>query len=122
MCNTAVQLQRSAQQRADDQVRRSPWPRLLDARNRYIDWQEFYLWSRSILGVEERIPDWFGGVLDERCPGFLEGERAPTAKSTKQGPLALPRGLDYWLAILLRTKRGSGLLRSLPLRCDDTRF
>jgi len=84
MRNTAVQLQRLARQRADDQARRIPWPRLLDARNQYIAWQEFYLWVRSILEVEERIPEWLVGILDERCPEFLEAKRALTPKATKK--------------------------------------
>jgi hypothetical protein len=50
-------LQRLARKRADDQARRIPWQRLLEARNEYIDWQEFYLWVRSILEVEDGIPD-----------------------------------------------------------------
>jgi hypothetical protein len=72
MRNTAVQLQRLARGRADDQARRIPWRRLLDTRTQYIGWQEFYLWARSILEVEEQIPDWLVDVLKERCPGFLE--------------------------------------------------
>lgn len=95
MRNTAVQLQRLARQRADEQARRIPWPRLLEVRNQYIDWQEFYLWVRSILEVEDRTPDWLTGILEERCPGFLEGVRAPTAKSTKEKPLALR--LEDWI-------------------------
>ncbi len=95
MRNTAVQLPRLARQRADERARRIPWPRLLEVRNQYIDWQEFYLWVRSILEVEDRTPDWLTGILEERCPGFLEGVRAPTAKSTKEKPLALR--LEDWI-------------------------
>ena len=51
--NSAAQLQRAARERADDQARRIPWQRLYDARNQYIDWQEFTLWARSILEVEK---------------------------------------------------------------------
>ena len=47
-----AQLDRLARARADEQARRIPWQRLLDNRNEYIDWQEFYLWVRSILEVE----------------------------------------------------------------------
>ena len=38
MRNSAAQLQRLAQERADDQARRIPWQRLLEVRNQYIDW------------------------------------------------------------------------------------
>jgi hypothetical protein len=75
MRNTVVQLQRLARERADEQARRIPWQRLLDTRNQYIDWQEFYLWARSILEVEEQIPTWLVDILKERCPGFLEPGR-----------------------------------------------
>jgi hypothetical protein len=34
-------LQRLARDRAERQARRIPWQRLLEARNQYIDWQEF---------------------------------------------------------------------------------
>ena len=42
-------MQRLARERADAQASRIPWQRLLRARNEYIDWQEFYLWVRSVL-------------------------------------------------------------------------
>ena len=84
--NSAVQLQRLARERADAQARRIPWQRLLDARNQYIDWQEFYLWVRSILETEERIPDWLAEILNDRCPGFLDAERALTPKAAKDRP------------------------------------
>ena len=38
MRNAAVQLQRLARKRTDDQTRRIPWPRLLEVRTQYIDW------------------------------------------------------------------------------------
>src|ERR1700690_1715373 len=63
MRNTALQLQRLARERADEQARRIPWRRLLDTRTQYIDWQEFYLWARSILEVEGQIPNWLVDVL-----------------------------------------------------------
>lgn len=93
--NSLTQLQRLARERADDQARRIPWSRLLHARNEYIDWQEFYLWVRSILEVEEQIPDWLVDILDDRCPGLLEREKSPTPKSTKEKPLALR--LEDWI-------------------------
>ena len=93
--NSLTQLQRLARERADDQARRIPWSRLLHARNEYIDWQEFYLWVRSILEVEEQIPDWLVDILEERCPGLLEREKSATAKSTKEKPLAFR--LEDWI-------------------------
>ena len=93
--NSAAQLQRAARERADDQARRIPWQRLYDARNRYIDWQEFNLWARSILEVEGRIPDWLGEILNERCPGFLQTEKELTPKAAKNRPL--PLRLEDWI-------------------------
>jgi len=38
-----AELERLARERADEQASRIPWKRLLDTRNEYINWQEFYL-------------------------------------------------------------------------------
>ena len=78
-----------------DQARRIPWQRLLRCRNQYIDWQEFYLWVRSILEIEERVPDWLVEILNDRCPGFLETEKQLPPKAAKDRPRYLsPRRLD----------------------------
>ena len=66
-----------------------------EARNQYIDWQEFYLWVRSILEVETRIPDWLVEILNDRCPGFLENETELTPKAAKSRPLHLR--LEDWI-------------------------
>ena len=87
--DSTARLQRAARQRADDEARRIPWQRLLDTRNQYIDWQEFYLWVRSILEVEDRIPDWLPEILKTRCPGFLETEKALPPKAAKTRPLVI---------------------------------
>ena len=93
--DSTTRLQRAARERADDEARRIPWQRLLDARNEYIDWQEFSLWVRSILEVENRIPDWLVEILDDRVPGFLESERQLTTKAAKGRPL--PVRLEDWI-------------------------
>jgi hypothetical protein len=93
--NSTTQLQRLARERADSQARRIPWQRLFDARNEYIEWQEFYLWVRSILEIEERIPDWLAEILIDRCPGFLEAEQLLTPKATKDRPRYLR--LEDWI-------------------------
>jgi len=85
--DSSARLQRAARERADDQARRIPWQQLYDARNQYIDWQEFYLWVRSILEVEPGIPNWLVETLNARCPGFLESERALTPKAAKARPV-----------------------------------
>jgi hypothetical protein len=90
-----ARLQRAARERADEQARRIPWQRLHEVRNQYIGWQEFYLWVRSVLEVEDRIPDWLVEVLNDRCKGFLETEKAVAPKAAKTRPLALR--LEDWI-------------------------
>jgi hypothetical protein len=90
-----AQLKRAALIRADDEARRIPWQRLQETRNQYIDWQEFYLWVRSILEVEDRMPDWLVEILNTRVPGFLETEKALSSKAVKTRPLALR--LEDWI-------------------------
>jgi hypothetical protein len=89
--NTAAQLQRLAQERADEQARRIPWQRLNDTRKQYVDWQEFCLWVRSIIEAEGGMPEWLSTVVDQRCPGFLQGENGTA--STR--PLGLR--LEDWM-------------------------
>jgi hypothetical protein len=93
--NNVGRVQRLARDRADAQARRIPWQRLLHTRNEYIDWQEFYLWVRSVLEVEIRIPDWLVKILNQRCPGFLETEKTLTPKAAKNRPL--PLRLEDWI-------------------------
>jgi hypothetical protein len=93
--DSSARLQRAARERADDQARRIPWQQLYDARNQYIDWQEFYLWARSILEVEEEIPDWLTESLNDRCPGFLQAEKELLPKTAKNR--ALPLRLEDWI-------------------------
>jgi hypothetical protein len=95
MRNSADRLQRLARDRADSQAGRIPWQRLFDARNQYIEWQEFYLWVRSILEIEERIPDWLAEILNNRCSGFLETEQQLTPKAGKDRPRWLR--LEDWI-------------------------
>src|ERR1700751_5082022 len=64
-----------ARERAAQAARRIPWRVLLETRNQYLEWQEFYHWARSIMESEERIPDWLARRLNEMCPGFLSGEK-----------------------------------------------
>jgi len=92
--NPIPRLQRIARDRADNQARRIPWQRLLEARNQYIDWQEFNLWVRSVLEIEEKIPAWLVQILDERCPGFVKGSRKPTSGASGN---PLPLRLEDWI-------------------------
>jgi hypothetical protein len=90
-----TRVQCLARERADAQARRIPWQRLLHARDQYIDWQEFQLWVRSILEVENGIPNWLVEILNTSCPGFLESEKRPMPKRTKNRPL--PLRLEDWI-------------------------
>ena len=92
---SANRLEHHARERADEEARRIPWQRLFEARNQYIDWQEFYLWVRSISEVENRIPDWLVTILNERVPGFVESERQLTSRAAKSKPL--PLRLEDWI-------------------------
>ena len=93
--NNVARVQRLARERADTQARRIPWQRLLHTRNEYIDWQEFYLWLRSVLETENRMPEWIGETLNQRCPAFLEHEKKLTPKAVKNRPL--PLRLEDWI-------------------------
>jgi hypothetical protein len=93
--DSTARLQRSARDRADEQARRIPWQRLHQARNQYIDWQEFNLWARSILEIEKGIPDSLSDVLHRRCPGFLETTKTLSPKAIKTRPLAIR--LEDWI-------------------------
>ena len=95
MRNSALQLHRIARQRADDESRRIPWRRLYEARNQYVDWQEFNLWARSILEVEGRVPELLAETLNGRCPSFLRTGAELTAKAARNRPL--PLRLEDWI-------------------------
>jgi len=93
--NPTAQLKRAALVRADDEARRIPWQRLQETRHQYIGWQEFQLWVRSILEVEGSIPDWLIDIVKDRCPGFLESDKASIPKAANTRPLALR--LEDWI-------------------------
>jgi hypothetical protein len=88
--------QQQARERAAEAARRIPWRVLLEARNQYLEWQEFYHWARSIMESEECIPDWLAKRLDEMCPGFLGGEKQHLGKAPKEAVLA-PVRLGHWI-------------------------
>ncbi len=81
-----LRIQRHGREKADEAARRVPWQVLLEARNQYLEWQEFYCWARSIMETEEGIPGWLARKLNEMCPGFLDSERR---RKPKQGDDAL---------------------------------
>jgi hypothetical protein len=96
MAGSADRLQYFARERAEQEARRVHWQRLFEARNQYIDWQEFSLWVRSIVEVEDWIPDWLAKILADRVLGFLENEKtiAPGAAAGRSFPLRLEDWID----------------------------
>jgi hypothetical protein len=91
-----LRVRRQAQERAAEQARHVPWQVLLEARNQYLEWQEFYYWARSIMESEGAIPGWLARRLDEMCPGFISAERLSVARHPKDVHLA-PIRLGQWI-------------------------
>lgn len=88
-------IERAARDRADEQALRVPWQRLLEARNLYVELQEFYFWARSIIEAEDGIPDWLAKILDRHCPGFIEEQQRSQSPRPKITPL--PLRLLFWI-------------------------
>ena len=91
-----LRLQRQAQERAVEVARHVPWQVLFETRNRYLEWQEFYYWARSIIESEGEIPEWLARKLNEMCPGFLAAEKAKAARVAKDAESAAIR-LGEWI-------------------------
>jgi len=89
-------VRRQAQESAAELARRVPWQVLLETRNQYLAWQEFYFWARSIIESEGAIPEWLAGKLKEMCPGFLDAEERNAGTDTKRAELAAIR-LGEWI-------------------------
>jgi hypothetical protein len=90
-------LQRLAGEPAERQARRTPWQRLFESRNQYIDWQEFYLWVRSILEVELGVPDWLGESAQCDETAHLVGrERKARSSSKLVNHRMRETGLSLW--------------------------
>jgi hypothetical protein len=89
-------VQRQAQERAAELARRVPWQVLLETRNQYLAWQEFYFWARSIIESEGAIPEWLARRLNEMCPGFLDAEEHKAGRDTKAAAFAAIR-LGEWI-------------------------
>ncbi len=89
-------VQQQAQERAAELARCVPWQVLLETRNQYLAWQEFYFWVRSIMESEGTIPEWLARKLNEMCPGFLDAEERKAGKAAKAAELAAVR-LGEWI-------------------------
>jgi hypothetical protein len=122
VAKTSSTLQRAARERADNEAGRVRWEKLLEARNQYIDWQEFYLWLRSILEVEHCVPAWLREVLDDRCPRFLEEKERCAENPTSKRPLHL--SLEDWIEdqVFGATKREGWFNAIAYYAIRDTRY
>ncbi len=47
-------------------------PRLLQARNQYLEWEAVTLWVRAIEAAEGDFPEWLAEIVDKRCKGFVQ--------------------------------------------------
>jgi hypothetical protein len=118
-----VGLQRLANEKAAAEARRVPWQVLLEARNQYLHWQEFYHWARSIIDVEHAIPDWLIRKLDEACPGFMASEKQYLLRKPKEATLA-PVRLGQWIdeRVFGFAKQGGWLLAITFYAVRETRY
>lgn len=89
-------VQRQAEERAAEAARRVPWRVLLETRNHYLEWQEFYYWARSIIESEGDVPEWLARKLNEMCPGFLAAGKIKPATVAKDAESAAIR-LGEWI-------------------------
>src|SRR5258708_5101316 len=94
--DVAFNIQRQARDQADEEARRIPWQLLQEARSHYADWQEFYLWARSVMESEGTVPTWLAERIEDRCPGFLEEDGRYSAKHPHEGHLT-PVRLGFWI-------------------------
>lgn len=89
-------LRRHAKERAARSGRGVPWQVLQETRNRYLEWQEFYYWARSIIDSEGGIPEWLGAELDEICPDFRATQKEGATGHAKDACLSAVR-LGEWI-------------------------
>jgi hypothetical protein len=83
-------VQDIARQRAARQLLRVSAKRFQKAQQEYLEWEAFSLWVRAIIEAEGRPPLWMLGILEKRCPGFLEPEEGHRkTRRRESGPLAL---------------------------------
>lgn len=61
-----------ARRTAEQEAARIPWPRLHEAREKYVEWEAFALWVRAIEDAEGDVPEWLAEAVEKRCPDFLK--------------------------------------------------
>ena len=100
-----------ARREADRHARRIPWQRLLEARQRYVEWNAFSLWARAIGEAEGEVPTWLAKVLEEHCPGVLGAD--PTCKTAHQDPRLNRPILEWFESNGLAQAKHEGWLRAV---------
>ena len=116
-------LQRHARDQAAAAARCVPWQLLWEARNQYLEWQEFYHWARSIIECDHAVPDSLAKKLAEACPGFLEHEREYLCSHPKESSLIAAR-LGLWIddRIFGFAKRGGWFLATSFYAVRESRY
>jgi hypothetical protein len=84
-------VQEQSRDRALEQARRVPWPRLVNAVDQYNDWQVFGLWLRAVVDAAGSIPTLVARELETRIPGFL-----PPLRQDSPAPLQDKPGHHLW--------------------------
>ncbi len=49
---------------AEKEAARIPWPRLYEARQKYVEWEASILWVRAIEEADGDFPEWLAEVDD----------------------------------------------------------
>ena len=116
-------LQRHASERAAAEARRVPWQLLFEARNQYLEWQEFYHWARSIIESEHGVPDWLAKKLNELCPGFLDSENQYLPRHSNESSRTAVR-LGQWIddQIFSFAKQGGWFLATTFYAVRESRY
>jgi hypothetical protein len=66
------QVSEIARQMADEEAARISWPILHETREKYIEWEAFSLWVRSIEDAEGTVPGWLVKIIRRQCRGVRE--------------------------------------------------
>jgi len=75
---------------------RIPWPRLQEAREKYVGWEAFVLWVRAIEEEEGESPGWLAKVVKGRCAGFSKLLTEKKSEHVSELPL-LWRHVELWI-------------------------
>lgn len=57
---------------AEREAARIQWPRLQEAREKYVEWEAFVLWVQAIEEAEGEFPHWLAKAVERRCRDFFK--------------------------------------------------